>query len=350
VYWFADGLRILRASPAQADLLGARIDAIDGRTLAQVHASIRRYVGGPDNYRRLRLTPMLESPGLLNAAGVANEKAALTISGVKADGTPFERRIEAQMRDRSAPVSSTPRVVFPVETPNAEGLRSFLDDGARLPLWLRDRKHLFTMSGLDNGGLYVALGFNNDADERRVSHFLTDVLARVVRDKTRFVVLDFRLNGGGNYTRTYPFMGALLEVLGEDGRVYALTSGWTFSAAITTVGELKTLGRKQVTLVGEPVGDRLDFWAEGNSFVLPNSFMTVHYCSARHDYHGRCTDPDCFWLNMFYPVHVDTLDPDVPAPLTFAAYRELRDPAMEAVMAQEAKAPTTPQPKPAMPH
>jgi hypothetical protein len=161
------------------------------------------------------------------------------------------------------------------------------------------------------------------------------VLARVVRDKPRFVVLDFRLNGGGNYTRTYPFMGALLEVLGEDGRVYALTSGWTFSAAITTVGELKTLGRKQVTLVGEPVGDRLDFWAEGNSFVLPNSFMTVHYCSARHDYHGRCTDPDCFWLNMFYPVHVDTLDPDVPAPLTFAAYRELRDPAMEAVMARE---------------
>jgi len=27
--------------------------------------------------------------------------------------------------------------------------------------------------------------------------------------------------------------------------------------------------------------------------------------------------------------------PDVPAPLTFAAYRELRDPAMEAVMARE---------------
>ena len=50
---------------------------------------------------------------------------------------------------------------------------------------------------------------------------------------------------------------------------------------------------------------------------------------------SNCSPCSRFWLNMFYPVHVDTLDPDVPAPLTFAAYRELRDPAMEAVMARE---------------
>jgi hypothetical protein len=41
-------------------------------------------------------------------------------------------------------------------------------------------------------------------------------------------------------------------------------------------------------------------------------------------------------LPIAYPVRVRTLDPDVPAPLTFAAYSTNRDPAMEAVMAREA--------------
>jgi len=34
-------------------------------------------------------------------------------------------------------------------------------------------------------------------------------------------------------------------------------------------------------------------------------------------------------------VRVDTLEPDIAAPLTFAAYRARRDPALEAVLARE---------------
>ncbi len=116
------------------------------------------------------------------------------------------------------------------------------------------------------------------------------------------------------------------------------TSPWTFSAAITTVAALEDAGGDQVTIVGELVGDRLDFWAEGGSFNLPNAFVQVHYASARHRYNGPCRDRDtCFWLNDRYPVRVRTLEPDIAAPLTFAAYREYRDPAMEAVLRRQAR-------------
>src|SRR5689334_4294126 len=99
-YWFADGLYVLRASPRHADLLGARIDTIDGRTPEAIFATLREYEGGPDNLRRLRLIPLLESPGLLQAAGVANARQSLVFAGVKADGTRFERRVEAEERGR----------------------------------------------------------------------------------------------------------------------------------------------------------------------------------------------------------------------------------------------------------
>src|SRR5437764_604637 len=82
--------------------------------------------------------------------------------------------------------------------------------GSPVPLYLRDPTHLFSAAPCDEAGLYVALGASTDADEGRVSDFLAGVLARIARDKLRYVVLDFRMNGGGDYTRTYPFMAALV--------------------------------------------------------------------------------------------------------------------------------------------
>ena len=94
----------------------------------------------------------------------------------------------------------------------------------------------------------------------------------------------------------------------------------------------------RVTIIGTHVGDRLDFWAEGGSFDLPNAFIRVHYAAGRHRYDGPCENlRDCFWLNQRFPVRVSTLEPDIPAPLTFADYRARRDPAMEAVLARQSR-------------
>ncbi len=208
----------------------------------------------------------------------------------------------------------------------------------RLPLYLRDPGHVFSIAPVERGGLYVALGHNNDADEGRIGDFLSMVLSRISKERPKFVVMDLRMNEGGDYTRTYSFMGAMTSLLEPDGRIYALTSGFTFSAAITTTGAIRMFGGERATIVGSPVGDRLDFWAEGGRFQLPNSFITVGYTSGRHDYHQRCSDfTTCYWLNEFHLVRVPTLDPDIDAPITFAAYKALRDPAMEAVMAREAR-------------
>ena len=145
------------------------------------------------------------------------------------------------------------------------------------------------------------------------------------------------MNGGGDYTTTYAFARALPQTT-NGAPIYVFTSPWTFSAAITTVAALKDAGGEQVVIVGEEVGDRLDFWAEGGSFDLPNAFLQVHYATGRHVYDGPCTDPaSCFWLNERYPVRVRSLEPDIHAPLTFAAYRALRDPALDAVLAREAR-------------
>jgi CheY-like chemotaxis protein len=286
------------------------------------------------------LAPMLESPALLQAAGLAAAPDRLTLRGVLANGAAFERTIQAEERDRSAWVSSSQRMLFPTspDTP----MVSLLSDADPLPAYLKHRSNLFVLETLPERGVYVGIGHNGDADEFPIATFLDGALARVRSEQPAYVVLDMRMNGGGDYTTTYAFAQTLPKVA-NGAPIYVFTSPWTFSAAITTVAALETAGGNQVHIVGEPVGDRLDFWAEGGSFNLPNAFVQVHYATGRHVYNGPCRDrATCFWLNDRYPVRVRTLEPDIAAPLTFAAYRALRDPAMDAVLAQQAWKSSTP--------
>jgi hypothetical protein len=334
-YLFADGLHVLWANPANADLIGARIDRIDGKDIAAIYGVIRRYQGGTESRRRVALLPVLESPALLRAAGIAAEREALTISGVLIDGSPFKRRVTAEPRDRAAWVSSTSRTLFPA--PSGVDMKGFLQTGDVLPASLRNQRKLFTLEPLEQGGLYVGIGANNDSDDEPIEAFLANVLDRVRAERPGFLVVDMRMNGGGNYEKTYAFARALPGA-SPASMIYVLTSPWTFSAAITTVASLKDAGGNRVGIVGEEVGDRLDFWAEGNSFALPNAFLKVSYAAGRHRYDGPCDDMrECFWLNRRYPVRVRDLRPDVIAPWTFAAYRQRRDPALDAVFAEEAR-------------
>ena len=86
-----------------------------------------------------------------------------------------------------------------------------------------------------------------------------------------------------------------------------------------------------MTIVGEPIGDHLSFWAEGRIVQLPESGARLLYASERHDYTTGCPEPDCHAPIRNHPIRVTSLEPNVPVPFTFADYRAGRDPGLEAV-------------------
>jgi hypothetical protein len=117
-------------------------------------------------------------------------------------------------------------------------------------------------------------------------------------------------------------------IAAPDGRIFALTSGRTFSAGIASLGYLKQAGGARVTIVGEPVGDELEFWAEGDMLELPVSKAALLYATERHNYVTGRQEPDCHGSVRNHPIRVTTLEPDMAAPLTYADYRAGRDPAL----------------------
>jgi hypothetical protein len=104
----------------------------------------------------------------------------------------------------------------------------------------------------------------------------------------------------------------------------------TFSAGIVSAAFIKQAGGDRVVILGEPVGDRLQFLSEGNRGCLPNYPLCVSYATGKHDYQHPCTDlAVCFWLNYIYPTRVPSLDPDEAILLSFAEWRAGSDPVFE---------------------
>src|SRR5262249_59808658 len=69
---FADGLWIVRATAAHADLTGAHVLAINGRPVAEAVAALTPFIPADNSMWTLRALPTyLSCPGHLAAAGLA---------------------------------------------------------------------------------------------------------------------------------------------------------------------------------------------------------------------------------------------------------------------------------------
>jgi hypothetical protein len=164
---------------------------------------------------------------------------------------------------------------------------------------------------------------------------LFDVLqANVVPRRPKYVIVDLRLNNGGNFFNTILFAQALPKLLPPDGRIFVLVSRATFSAALVTAAMLKANAGERAILVGETMGDGGQFWAEGAVSTLPNSKAEVRYTTGLHNWTSGCSDLDaCYWPVVAFGVKDVSLEPQIRVEPSFADYAAGRDPVLQAALA-----------------
>ena len=150
------------------------------------------------------------------------------------------------------------------------------------------------------------------------------------------VVIDQRLNGGGDYTLTEDLMTDLPALL-PARPLYVITGNATFSAGINSVAFLRASGGERVIIVGERIGDRERMYGETNAFELPNSGLGMTFNTGLHDVENGCPPfPQCYYRNYFSDVAAGRLDPDIEIGLTAADYLAGRDPVLAAILTRSA--------------
>jgi hypothetical protein len=323
---FGTDLYVVRAVPNHGDLLGGRLMAIDGVGVDKLRKAAHTLRGGIPSWRDRFVASFVESPGQLYALDLARSSSQATYRLQLQSGALRDVSLDRQPNSGDGqPIT----ILDPAD--DGSGWRRLLS-ADRAPWSLQDFSTPFRRRDApDLDAIVIQLHANIDTHGQSITAFLTDAEAARASAHRKNVVLDMRFNGGGNLQLTRGFMASLPDRLPPAGRVVVLTSPWTFSAAISSIGYLKQAGGDRVVLVGEAPGDGLQFWAEGRPFRLPSSGAFVQPATARHDYLDGCRQfADCHEYIKRFPIAVSSLAPDIAAPWTIESYAAGRDPGMEA--------------------
>lgn len=339
LYQFQDGVYVVAAAPDKAHTVGQRVVAVDGTPIEALQNEMMAYKGGNEEWRKLYASLLIESPELMAAAGqaVSPDKIDLTLETETGD----LEQVSFAGVDAENPQELPWRAAWHTLSPEVGG---FTEDGwshalgtdaTRLPKYL-------TMWGetlsypLDQNGLYIRALPGFAVGEQSIGKAYKGMLAEHPKGSLDYLVLDFRLHDGGDYTKSIGFAKAAPKVVAEDGDVYIITGPNTFSAGIVTAAMLKYNSGDRAIIVGEHMGDREQFWAErGSNFQLPNSSYYINYATGYHDWEAGCKGgPYCFTMNEMFEVPAGSLAPEVALSQDFDSYARGEDVVMDWIAAQ----------------
>jgi hypothetical protein len=312
LYAFEDGMFVRAATAERRDLLGRRVLAIGGVPIDSAMALVRPLIGRDNEMGAIAWGPVLLGiPEVLHALGLAKspERVTMTLErgGARRDVT----------LDPAGPLPLT----------SGEPDRSWIvregwvdaSETAPRPLWLTDPGNLYWYRFLpESRAMYAQLNAVQPKDGDSLAAFMSRTLAAADSAGAERLVLDLRLNGGGNGH----WIGVILPALirsryNQPGKLFVLTGRRTWSAAQMLVSEIEKY--THATFVGEPTASRGNHYGDSRRLTLPNSKVTFRVSTLYWQFSDpRDTRP---WIT-----------PAIEAPLTFSAYAAGRDPALEAAL------------------
>lgn len=296
--WVEGKALITATASGNAYLLGANIVSWNGIPIDKVYARLAPYVPFVENPQSeaVRVTRYLPVAQLGQAIGLSQSAEAVNLM-VEKDGVQWPVRLEAISSDAySEQVTST--ISYRRDLSSEPGLIE--TQGIRFAI-------------IEDGTLgYFQFDAYPQSDD--MVEFSDKVYRALEAAGTRNIAIDFRENFGGNF-----FVGLMLaaDLVALDGLdwqkgVYVLTSGTTFSAAMSNSAQFADI--LNARLIGEPTGANPCGYQDMGQFSLPYSGYLITY-SKRHYCFSEAVD--------------DALQPDVPVAVQSEDYVDNRDRALD---------------------
>src|SRR4051812_42948493 len=308
LYWFDDGIIVRAADSAHADLIGARVLAVNRVPVDSVAARIRPVISHDNEMGVRAFTPFfMVMPEILHAIGIASDMQHV----------PVTFNVNGRIRT----VVLTPTGLFPMMTGDADrswvGRPGWIDarDKAPTPLWFADPTNIYWYRYLpEQRTLYMQINTIQQKSTDSLSAFMARAIATADSVGADRFVLDLRLNGGGNGDFNKRVMLPLIKSKYDvPGRLYVLTGRRTWSAAQMLTTEL--MKYTTAIFVGEPTASHGNHYGDSYRIVLPNSRVTVRVATLWHQYLDS-RDKRVM------------IEPQIKAALTYADYVAGRDPAL----------------------
>ncbi|THH37902.1 tetratricopeptide repeat protein [Neolewinella litorea] len=312
LYWFSDGIFVQGAHREYAEAVGARVTHVEGMPVEKALEAIRPVVSVENEQFFKSAGPVqLANPAVLHAQGITPElKDEITLT-LEKDGEPFDVTF--------APVDSTgDHVHYGLVQEDEQWLDA--RDNATTPLWLKhlDRPYFYEYLP-DSKTVYVRQSKVRDDTTQILPDFYAEVFQFVEDNEVDRLVLDLRLNGGGNNYKNKDVIRGIIqtEKIDQPGKLFVIIGRRTFSAAQNLVNELDNY--TNAIFVGEPTSENVNFYGDNRPVELPNSKIEARLSFA-------------WWQDKPQWENDDWQAPHIAVDMSSADYRDNRDPSIEAIL------------------
>ncbi len=265
IYFFEDELYILAAHKEFEKLVGGRIIGIGSMSMTEAYQRLKGNMSRDNDMEYLHAGPSyLILTELLACLGVSE--------------SPEESSFTVKLSNEET-VTHVLKGLDVTSYQSGDWVSVHSIGDVKTPLYLSDRRTSYWYTYLPETEI-MYFNFsrtNNQKGQPSIKKVVNEMLKEIDRLTPKKLVIDFRLNNGGNYHLTRPLVDGIKarSWLNQKGRVWAITGRRTFSASSTACIFLKR--ETETQLIGEP-GRTHPNKAQNNEYMtLPNSGFLIEY-------------------------------------------------------------------------
>ena len=311
---FADGVYPVAWPSKYPSIRGARLVAVGDTPISDVYQVLASLIPHDNRAQLAQAVP-----------GMLNNYDLLVALGIIDDDSPMPYRFETE----DGRLESIHLELEPLE--GIDFARALDPQTDPVPLYMSRQDWFWQQYLEDDRVLYMVYNVCWDKETEKTffpdsarlpylpdfSVFAEEVFATLDAKPVKAMVIDLRLNGGGNSALGTRFIEALAEhpKIKSGVPVYGIIGRNTFSSAIINALDLKRVLKSP--LYGEATAGKPNHYGEVRTFELPHSKWTVEYSTK----YFRFTAEDS-----------DSLYPDVTMEASFEEFVAGRDPVLERLL------------------
>ena len=313
LYQYNDGVYLQGVHKDYQQSLGAKVIAINKVPIADALKRIYPAVNSEnDQYFKAFGINYLRIPEVLHAQGITKKLENSVELTLEKGGKTFKQQFTSLQKGERAPTKYSH--VFQDE----KWLEARNQNNT--PLYLKNLDKIYFYEYLPKEkAVYVRHSQIQDDPTENTQTFYTRVFDFIEKNDVEKLIIDVRLNGGGNNYKNKDVITRIIESkkINKVGSLFVIIGRRTFSACQNLVNELDNY--TNTIFVGEPTAENVNFYGDTRKVALPNSKIPIFLSFA-------------WWQDKSQWENADWTMPHLAVDMSFDEYTSNQDPVLKVAL------------------
>jgi len=312
LYHFNDGVYIEGTHKDHSVALGAKVIRIENTSIDEALKLVRPVVPVEnDQYFKAFGINYLAIPEVLHAQRIIpslNQTVTLTL---EKNGRTFEHSFTSMAPD-------VMKLNYSLMRQEGEWLSA--REQGNTPYYLKNLDKIYYYEYIpEKKTVYVRQSQVQDDPSADIPTFYAEVFDFIDKNDVEKLVIDVRLNGGGNNYKNKPVVAGIMASpkINKPGSLFVIIGRRTFSACQNLINEFDNY--TNVIFVGEPSAENINFYGDNRSITLPNSKHSMRLSFA-------------WWQDKPQWENADWTEPHMAVDMSFEEYKTNQDPVLDTIL------------------